>query len=74
MSGTFIPEDAKLIVNFQKPQMLMNESEKIGLLKEKLDLSLMTRAEAIALDRGISVEEADKIVALIDSEELGALS
>lgn len=69
LSGVFLPEDSKLSVKFKQPQMLMNENERVALFEKKLDLGMMTRAEAIAEDREITVEEAEKIVALIDAED-----
>jgi hypothetical protein len=69
LSGVFLPETSEVMVQFKQPAMLMNETEKVDLYQRKLDLGIMTRAEAIAADRDITVEEADKIVLMIDAEE-----
>jgi hypothetical protein len=68
LSGVFLDESSQLMVQFKRPSMLMNETEKLGVIEKKMDLGLMTRAEAIAEDRSITVEEAEKIVQMIDRE------
>lgn len=61
-------EDADVEVMYEEPEMIETEMDKINLLKEKLDLGLMSKVEAIMEDREIPKEEAEKVAQEIDAE------
>lgn len=63
-----IPESAYVEVNFEEPEMIETEMDKLAEIEKKLDLGLITKTEAIAEDRGIEIDEAKKIKTEIDQE------
>ena len=61
-----IPDNVEMTIQFGKPEMVQSEKDKADLLITKIDGGLMSRAEAIAEDRGIDIVEAEKVSASID--------
>lgn len=61
-----ISDEADVEVEFNKPEMIKTDADKIQMFKDKLDLGLMSTVEAIAEDRGISIDEALKVKSEID--------
>ena len=68
-----IPESAYVEVTFEKPEMIETEMDKLAEIEKKLDLGLITKAEAIAEDREIELDEAKKIKEEIDSEVMSLI-
>lgn len=58
----FIADNFELVVNFSGPEAMLTESEKVSIIKQKLDLGLISLVEAVAKDRGISLEEAQELL------------
>lgn len=67
-SGMIGP-DAYVSVTFSKPEMVKTESEELDIIQRKLELGLISRKEAIMIDRGVDADTADRIIMEIDSEE-----
>jgi hypothetical protein len=65
-----ISQDAYVQVNYKKPEAIQSESEKLGNIQSRLELGLITKTEAIAMDRGIDVEMAKQIKAEIDADSM----
>jgi len=65
-----ISQDAYVQVNYKKPESIQSESEKLGNIQSRLELGLITKTEAIAMDRGIDVEMAKQIKAEIDEDSM----
>lgn len=63
-----LSEDAEISIKFEEPEMIETEMDKITLYKEKLELGIMSKLEAIMEDRDITEEEAQKIKDKIDEE------
>lgn len=61
---------ADISVKFHEPQLIMSEQDRLQIIRDKLELGLMSKAESIAYDRGISVEEAKKVMAEIALDEV----
>lgn len=66
-----LSSDASIAVRFEPPSMTQSETEKLDLITRKLEQGLITRAEAVAIDRGITVKEAKELLEQIDAELLG---
>ena len=64
-----IPEDAYVVVEFKKPEMIQTESDKLNLIQQKLEMGLIDQVEAIQIDRNIDREEAEKIYNEINAED-----
>jgi len=62
INGGSISEDVMFSIQFSKPEMIQTEAEKIALISQKLGLGLISRLEAIMLDRGVSEEQAAEIL------------
>lgn len=71
LSGVLIPEQSQLTVKYEKPQMLMSESDKLDVIQKKRELGLMTQKEAIMLDRGVDEKKAEEVLEDIAEEDLG---
>ena len=69
LTGVSLPEESKINVKFHKPQMLLSETDKLDLIQKKLDLGIMSKAEAVAMDREIPIELAEEIVEELNEEE-----
>ena len=61
------PEDAVVVTKFCQPQMLQTESEREQSVVYRLDNGLISRVEAIMQLRGVSKEEAEKVLQEIDT-------
>lgn len=66
-----LPENADIEVEFYKPEMIKTDDDKLKLIKDKLEMGLISNIEAIMEDRGIDKEEAIKIKAEIDASMIG---
>lgn len=60
-----ISQDVTLNVEFARPELVQTDMERCNLIEQKLRLGLISRAEAIMHDRGVSREEAELILAEI---------
>lgn len=56
-----IPQNAGIEVKFVRPEMVQTESDKMLSIEKRLELGLISQVEAIAEDRGVSIEDAEKI-------------
>lgn len=63
-----LPLDAYVEVEFVKPEAIQSEAEKLNNIQARLELGLITKTEAIAMDRDIDVEMAKEIQAQINAE------
>jgi hypothetical protein len=63
-----LSQEAKVNVAFSKPGMVMSDADKIQIIRDKLDLGLMSTVEAIAFDRDISKEAAEEVAEEIREE------
>lgn len=70
LSGTLIPQMSELSVKYGKPEMVLSENDKLATIEKRLDLGLVSIAEAIAFDRGIPKEEAEKVIAEIAESQM----
>lgn len=70
LSGVVLPEDSELMVKFAKPEMVLSEADKLATIEKRLDLGLLSLSEAIAFDRGIDKEMAEKVLAEIANDEM----
>jgi hypothetical protein len=59
---SMIPDDADVEVVFHEPQSVITETEKLDLISRRLELGLINRVEAVAADRNISIQEAEKLI------------
>lgn len=64
-----IGPDAYVNVTFARPEMVKTESEELDIIQRKLELGLISRKEAIMLDRGVDASTAEQIIMEIESEE-----
>ncbi len=60
------PMDSEVIVKFMGPEVVKTEADKEDSVIKRLEAGLISRIEAIAEIRGISLEDAQGIVASID--------
>lgn len=69
-----VNEEAELMINFHKPEMVQTETEKLTNMEKKIDLSLMSKLEAIMEMRNIDDEdEAKKILDKITKEKMDSV-
>lgn len=61
-----IPENAELSIKFKRPEMIKTDADKMLEIEKKLDLGLISMAEAVAIDRELPLEEAEKVLAYIN--------
>jgi hypothetical protein len=64
-----IPDNATLVVNYKKPELVQTDQEKNDLLISKLENGMISKLEAIMIDRNISKEDALKVLSEIKKEE-----
>jgi hypothetical protein len=64
-------EDSYEYTEFNKPEMIQTESEKLDVIQKKLELGLITKTEAIMMDRGIDKDQAEAILQEIEAENGG---
>jgi hypothetical protein len=74
LSGVYLPDESKLSVKYMKPQMLLSETDKLSVIEKKLDLGLISQAEAVAIDREIPIEMAKKVAEEIKKTDLDILT
>jgi hypothetical protein len=67
LSG-IIPEDTKLDVQFAKPSSEISAEDKLRIIERKLEMGLMSRVEAIAMDREMDLETARETMEEIDAD------
>lgn len=70
LSGTLIPQSAEISVKYGKPEMVLSENDKLATIEKRLDLGLISIAEAIAFDRGIPKEQAEEVIAEIAETQM----
>jgi hypothetical protein len=63
-----ISEDADVIVEFQKPEMVQSESDKLDNIAKKKELGLISEVDAIQEYHGLDREQAEEKKAEIDQE------
>lgn len=64
-----ISDDASIEVEFQKPEMIQTENEKVQNIREKMELGLISRVDAIAELNGVDRESALDIIKRIETDE-----
>lgn len=64
-------DDVSLNIQFYKPEVIQSETEKTDLLIKKMDNRLISRKEAIMMDREVDDEKAYQIMQDIDNELVG---
>lgn len=67
-----LPEQSTVSVSFAQPSSSITDTEVLANIEKKLDLGLMTRAEAIEEIRGIGYDEAVSLMEEIDNEGMVA--
>jgi hypothetical protein len=68
-----IPENSSISVTWQRPELIQSDSDKVLTLKQKIELGIMSKIEAIAQDRDISKEEAEEVYTQIIAENIGGM-
>ena len=61
-------KDAFVDVDFEKPQALQSDAEKLANIQTRLDMGLLSKVEAIAKDRDIDIDQAKIIKKEIDMD------
>jgi hypothetical protein len=51
--------------------MLLSETDKLSVIEKKLDLGIISRAEAISIDREIDIKMAAEALSKINADDLG---
>lgn len=69
LAGVMIPEDSEIDVKFNGPEVSTTEKEKLDVIQQKRELGMMSRVEAVMLDRGIDEPAAQKIIDDIDASD-----
>lgn len=65
-----IPENSTVSIQFSGPETIVSDKEKLEIIEKKLSLGLMSKAEAVSYDRGITLEEAQELLSFIDESEM----
>ena len=63
-----IPDDAYVVVNYKKPEMIQTEDDKLNSIQKKIELGLVSQVDAIAEYHDISREDAVEKKAQIDAD------
>ena len=74
LKGPNIPETVYMEVEFAGPEKIQSTEEKESSIIRRLEAGLISRAEAIAEDRDIELDEAQALIPTIDSEMLPAVT
>jgi hypothetical protein len=69
-----ISPDAYIDVEYQKPQSVMSESEKLSNIQTRLEMGLITKVDAIAIDQNLDEEQAIAKFEQINLETGGGVS
>jgi hypothetical protein len=56
-----LPDDLSIQVNWRRPELVQSETDKVNILKQKLESGLISPIEAIQFDRNLSRDEAEKV-------------
>lgn len=72
LQGVMLPETSDVEVKFHKPEMLMSEQEKLSLIREKIEMGLISSVEAIEIDRNVERDQALEIKAQIAQDDMDA--
>jgi hypothetical protein len=64
-----IPEDSRVNVEFNRPEAVQTEDEKLLILEKKIDMGLMSKVQALAEINNISIEEAREKLEQIEEDE-----
>jgi len=67
LRGGQLSDKIELSVQFAEPMPLETERDKLDHVRERIELDLMSRKQALAKLDGISEEEAEKLLAEVDS-------
>jgi hypothetical protein len=65
-----IPDAAYVECEYQKPEMVQTDQEKLATIQQRLELGLISKVEAIAQDRGISEDAAEEVMLEIKEETM----
>jgi hypothetical protein len=66
---TELPEDSELIVEFSLPDAIESKQEKLDNFERERDLGLASRLDQLMSYHGLSEEEAEKLMEVIDESE-----
>lgn len=69
-----ISPEAYVDVDYKKPQGVMSEAEKLSNIQTRLEMGLITKADAIAIDQDIDEEQAYEKLERINEESGGGVS
>jgi hypothetical protein len=67
---TAIPEDSEISVKWSRPELVQGEQERVDLLTKRVEAGLISKVEAIMIDRQIPREEAEKVVKIIAEDAI----
>lgn len=67
-----LPEDSEIIVEFDKPEMVLTPSEKLDKFERELDLGLISRVEYLKECKNMSRDEALEYLKQINEDETEA--
>lgn len=67
--GPLIDDNVDLVVSFAQPQLVQTEREKCDIIITKLNAGLLSKTEAIAYDREVSLESAEEIAQAIMEQQ-----
>lgn len=70
LQGVMLPEDSNVEIKYHKPEMLMSEQEKLSLIREKIEMGLISSVEAIEIDRNVERDQALEIKAQIVQDDM----
>lgn len=73
MYSMTLPEDSQVFINWKKPELVQSEAEKAQMIKSKVDAGLLSKVEAIMIDRNINREQAEEILMQIKEDSAMAL-
>tara|TARA_R110002153_G_scaffold176742_1_gene329982 strand:+ start:1417 stop:2868 length:1452 start_codon:yes stop_codon:yes gene_type:complete len=65
-----LSDNSSLSVQYKEPTAVMSEVETLDVIERKLDMGLISRVEAIAKDRNITVEQAEEVANGIEETEV----
>lgn len=67
---TVISDDAMVLVNYVRPEVIQTEAEKLDIIERKMDLGLMSRVKALGFLEGKTDEQAVDELRKIQEEDL----
>jgi hypothetical protein len=69
-----IPSDAYVDVEYSKPQAIQSDAEKLANIQQRLEMGLITKIDAIAIDQDLDKEQAIEKYNEINAEAGGGIS